>query len=105
MTGQKRNLLAFQFAHHVDLRGRAPRSGHGDFLVYVKTRHGVESAAADNSNTWFHRRFFMIESVPAAPLRLRQGARTHKYGRPRLALARSTGARLGRAGTQLWRSG
>ena len=48
---QKRHFMAFQFADDVVVRRRAERGFDVDFLLCVKPRHGVKSAAADDADS------------------------------------------------------
>ena len=52
MPGQERDFPARQLAHDIGVRWRAPRRVDGAFFVTFKSRHGVESAAADDANTF-----------------------------------------------------
>ena len=50
MPGQERDLSAFQRAENVGIRGLSERRAQAEFFYFGKPRHGIESAAAYDSN-------------------------------------------------------
>src|SRR5437899_7882399 len=50
MPGQERDLSAFQRAENVGIRGLSERRAQADFFYFGKSRHGIESAAAYDSD-------------------------------------------------------
>jgi len=54
VASQKRNLFSAQLADDVGVGRRSPWRVDPTLLVPFKSRHGVQSAAADYSNGWFH---------------------------------------------------
>ena len=54
MTREKGNVFAGEPADNVMIRRRALRRVDRAFFLRLKSRHGVESAAADNSDFGFH---------------------------------------------------
>src|SRR5579862_1914493 len=54
MARQKGDLFACQLSDHIRIGRLPPRCVEGQLLLRFKARHGVQTAAADNSNTWFH---------------------------------------------------
>ena len=54
MARQERDFLSSQLSDHIVVRRRAPRAVERDFFMRFKARHGIQPAAADNADGWFH---------------------------------------------------
>ena len=54
MTREERNVLPRETADNVRIRRRAPRRLDRALFLRFNSRHGVKSAAANNSDSWFH---------------------------------------------------
>ena len=50
MPGEERDLSAFQRAENVGIRGLSERRAQAEFFYFGKPRHGIESAAAYDSD-------------------------------------------------------
>ncbi len=64
MTRQEGDLPARQFAHDIGVRGRTPGRRYCALLMPFKSRHGVESAAADDANSRFHSCISSVNTPP-----------------------------------------